>query len=841
MPKDRIETELRADSTQLRAEFTKAQQRVRRFTDGVKSAATSVAGIAAGAIGIRAGVQIFGELGDKFDRIGKLSNRFNLPEEDVQRLAVASEITGSNIEKMVAALTKATVAGVEAEQGMVTYSRAFEALNINVDEFNAASPDQKLSLLAGAFSNAKNESEAFTAAYRILGKSGGDLIPLLRENSDGIKNLTKNLETLSGDDVKAIEDFNDQMTVLKSNLQAELAREFAGELAGMKDEIAAVATGLVSATKFIIDHRKAITLMVGAWAAYKGIKVSASLVSALAVMIRTKLQLTALAAVTQAETTAVTANSAAHLANARARALGAVAGKGKTLGRGAVLGLGVEALAAKASSKGGAVGKLFGKAMGASAGARFGLGFIAKFSPHVLAAAVGAAVGKPLGDAIAGHMGDAADRRTADIAAPLNSLLSVTHELVNSAKTQQETDAARARIKREIKRLTEEELAGADGQKRAEVEHTIAVLKQRDAMADTLRLRNVQTAEEAKIAEQKRIHLGHTLHVQKVNQEALAQAEKRLVKERQIAAALREQIGKVRNDVVETEIDLLPAEDKVKIFTERLKQQLKDADFSFNSLRPDEERKPISDTKDLFAAAGVAQSEGRLELAKNLLERLQKIQQTEAQITRATEETKRAQESVASSAERALEVSNEKVAREKELAQAARETALAQQESKKSIAAELAILKLKAAGRNDEAEALQRNIDVQREAKRISEETGITEKQALEIARQKAALKQALAKPQGGGGAERSDEGLRDRLRRERQERINAKRAERAARFAASGGDGVALSRAVVRQRQRDQQLAPDRRREGSLEKFDRLIGQNEDLLKVWQNLVPSS
>lgn len=319
MARNRIVTEIRADSAQMRAEFAKAQRKVGEFSEGVKSATKTVAGFAAGFIGIRAGVGIITDLSEKFDRVGKLSSRFNLPVEEVQKLSIASELTGTNIERMTAALTKATVAGVEASNGLETYSRAFEDLNIDVEAFNQADASEKISILARSFSEAENEAVAFTAAYRILGKSGADLIPLLRENADGIDRLSGNLKTLSEADVKAIENFNDEMSLLKANLQAELAKAFAGSLTEVKDEIVALGQGLVQATAFLIEHKDAIKLLVGAWAAYKGLKVTSSLLSVATGFAKTQLAI-------NAETAAVNKNTAAHAANARARKSGAAAG-----------------------------------------------------------------------------------------------------------------------------------------------------------------------------------------------------------------------------------------------------------------------------------------------------------------------------------------------------------------------------------------------------------------------------------------------------------------------------------------------------------------------------------
>ncbi len=840
MPKDRIETELSADSTQLRAEFSKAQAKVRKFTSGVKAAVTSIGGLAAGAIGLRTGASIFGELLDKFDRVGKLANRFDLPTEVVQKLAVASELSGSSLEKLVSALTKATVAGVEASQGLETYKRAFQQLNIDVDEFNKAPADQKLSILARAFNEAEDSSSGFTAAYRILGKSGADLIPLLRENADGIERLTDNLKTLSDEDVQSIQDFNDGMTLLKSNLQADLGSVLTSELGGVQETIESVGETMSGAIRFVIEYREVIGRLVLAIGAYKGIKFSLTVGREALVVAQVAKAFVAKTLATTADTAAVNANTAAHLANGKSRL-----GRGKVGGKtGGAVGAALQTAflipegAVKSSGK--TTGKLFGKTMGKVAAANASVAMAGGIAGSLTIVAASAALGHAAGNALADAMGDAANKKLRDITAPLQDVLRITQQLVNEARTQKETDVARARIKSEIKRLTEEELAGANSQKRAEVEHTIAVLKQRDTMADTLRIRNVQRESEDKITAQKRIQLGHALHVQKVNEEALTQARERLVKERQIAAALHEQINKVRSDVVDTQVDLLPSEARVKIFTEKLKRQLKDADFSFNSLREDTQKEPINNAEGLFRAAQKAQNEGSLQLAKSLLERLQKIQETQAQITRATEETKQTQETQKNEAQELSDTLDQRLGKERELARQAREKQQAQQQSKRAIAEELTVLRLQLQGRRVESVELQKAIEIRKEAKRITEQTGVSEQQALAIAQQKVALQRAANRQQNKNSSN-PDEGLKERLQRERKERIQKQRTERAVRHAASKGDGVALSRAVVRQRQQEQRLAPHRRSERSLEKFDRIIGQNDEILTVWKNLIPSS
>lgn len=265
-----IKINLRADSGQLRAEFGKASGSVKRFGKDTSDSLKKVVAFGSGLLGLKAGLGVLESLREQFDRVGKLSNRFNLPVEVVQKLSLAAELTGSDIEKLVAGLTKATVAGQEAGLGLQTYVRQFDALGIEIDEFNRATPDQKLSILANAFRDAEDEATAFTAAYRILGKAGGDLIPLLRGGAEGIEKITKNLNTLDEGQIRAVEKFNDQLTLLKANLQAGLAGAFTEK---DLEELVRLLEGLGqvvgSVTRFLIRNGEALGDLLKIYVGYR--------------------------------------------------------------------------------------------------------------------------------------------------------------------------------------------------------------------------------------------------------------------------------------------------------------------------------------------------------------------------------------------------------------------------------------------------------------------------------------------------------------------------------------------------------------------------------------------
>lgn len=95
------------------------------------------------------------------------------------------------------------------------------------------------------------------------------------------------------------------------------------------------------------------------------------------------------------------------------------------------------------------------------------------------------------------------------------------------------------------------------------------------------------------------------------------------------------------------------------------------------------------------------------------------------------------------SQEKALQLAREKVSAERAAASAAK--AAAQGEVRRDAGEELAVLRAQAAGKEDLAKQLQRQIDIEREAKRLTDEAGLSEQRALRVAREKAQLKEQIA------------------------------------------------------------------------------------------------
>jgi len=193
-----VQVTVGADSSNLATGLAKAERSVDQFG---KSAASSFEKMKGAVLGVTAAFAAFGGLKsllDNFGRVRDLADRFGESAEGIQRIGYAASQSGSDVETVVKGLQKAGQAAVDAAKGNEAANEAFAALNINAGEFASMSTEDKLAALAEGFSNAKNSTLAYDAVLQLMGKSGGELIPLLSQGADGIKDAAEKVVALAG-------------------------------------------------------------------------------------------------------------------------------------------------------------------------------------------------------------------------------------------------------------------------------------------------------------------------------------------------------------------------------------------------------------------------------------------------------------------------------------------------------------------------------------------------------------------------------------------------------------------------------------------------------------------
>ena len=148
--------------------------------------------------GVRSVIDNFGEAIDMGGRLNDLSSRTGETAGNLLLLERAFQNSGAGADKVGPAINKLQRAIVEAGQGTLTYKTAFDQLGISLEDMKKMTPTEQMALLAERISGIQNPTERSAIAMQLLGRSGGELIPLFRNFSGEMGNAKSELGSLPG-------------------------------------------------------------------------------------------------------------------------------------------------------------------------------------------------------------------------------------------------------------------------------------------------------------------------------------------------------------------------------------------------------------------------------------------------------------------------------------------------------------------------------------------------------------------------------------------------------------------------------------------------------------------
>lgn len=127
------------------------------------------------------------------DELGKASQKYGIPVEQLSALKFAADLTEvsfESLEKGLGKLSKSLLDGVVNPGGEA--AKMFKALGISTTDSNGKMKDTTTILgdVAEKFNGLGDTNQRTAAAMKLFGKSGAELIPLLAQGRDGIKELT---------------------------------------------------------------------------------------------------------------------------------------------------------------------------------------------------------------------------------------------------------------------------------------------------------------------------------------------------------------------------------------------------------------------------------------------------------------------------------------------------------------------------------------------------------------------------------------------------------------------------------------------------------------------------
>lgn len=236
-----------------------------QFEKGLKDAQSSLGQFAKASAAVAAGIGIekaveraahaFTDLikhGFKTaDEMGKLSQKIGVPVEGLSALAHAADLSGVNLDQLGTGVGKLSKVMGESMAGAVNDSTRALAKYTEVRDAETGKVRPTIDVLldlSEKFKGLNDNSQKTALAMQLFGKSGKDMIPLLNEGRDKIKEMMEEAQKLglvfSKETVAATTHFNDDMRTLNKVAQGVanlLTAEFAPALAvlveRMKDAV----------------------------------------------------------------------------------------------------------------------------------------------------------------------------------------------------------------------------------------------------------------------------------------------------------------------------------------------------------------------------------------------------------------------------------------------------------------------------------------------------------------------------------------------------------------------------------------------------------------------------
>lgn len=187
---------------------------------GLESSAAKLSGVL-GTIGIGAGLSVAGFAAfakssiDAADGLNDMSQRLGVSVKDLASFKLAAEQSGTSLDGIGTGIARLTRSIGEAEGGNKKLAGALQGLGIT-----ARDPKEAFFQLADAVQRIQDPAKRASLLSQVLGKSYQELVPLLNQGGDALRESARQSETFSEAMARLAPDadkFNDQLATLKIN------------------------------------------------------------------------------------------------------------------------------------------------------------------------------------------------------------------------------------------------------------------------------------------------------------------------------------------------------------------------------------------------------------------------------------------------------------------------------------------------------------------------------------------------------------------------------------------------------------------------------------------------
>lgn len=217
----KVTVRLAAEHSKFASGFAKASKLTQSFGSTLKKVG-KVAAIGTLAIGA-AGVAAAGSFAyaskkiiDDMDAMGKASDKLGIATEKLTALRHAASLSGIDFAQLSGGLKYLNKSVSETIQGTGEAKVAFEMLGLSAQALEAMPLEQQLLAVSDALKTLPSHADRTSAAMKIFGKSGADLLPMLLQGKKGISDLMGEADklgiTFDRPTAKMAENINDSIS-----------------------------------------------------------------------------------------------------------------------------------------------------------------------------------------------------------------------------------------------------------------------------------------------------------------------------------------------------------------------------------------------------------------------------------------------------------------------------------------------------------------------------------------------------------------------------------------------------------------------------------------------------
>jgi len=216
--------EIFGEDSHVQRVLSRVETRLTSFGQGVTRIGAGLTALGAGIVSpLFAAARVAGEYGGT---ILAASQKTGVWIEAIQELAFAASQAGSSLEGLTSGLKflqRNLAAGAAGGHAAIAL---FKSIGLSVDELQRLKPEQQLSRVADAIAAIDDPARRTSAAVRLLGRAGTELIPLLAGGSAGLAALRAQArslgQVLDSETIRSAEAVGDAFDIVSGAIRATI-------------------------------------------------------------------------------------------------------------------------------------------------------------------------------------------------------------------------------------------------------------------------------------------------------------------------------------------------------------------------------------------------------------------------------------------------------------------------------------------------------------------------------------------------------------------------------------------------------------------------------------------